>query len=120
MVPTDALCDEHLQREHHEIHQLVDVLRGKWNVTDYTAMMKVVGHASRGQIFVDEIETRHDELAGEMVSREIEHGDDIEYDEQFEISGAVTDALVEHNLSDLSRRCEKCEHRIENYIRRDD
>lgn len=112
-VDPSLLCNEHLQREHWEIHQLVDVLRGEWDVSDYAATMKVVGHAVRGQVFPRYVTPRHDRLATHIRERGIGHDSPLDYDPPVRFSGDVTESLVADNRRDLVRRCSKCADRIE-------
>lgn len=115
MIDTGQMCDEHLQREHWEIHQLVEQIRGDWDMPSYNQAMKVFGHAVRGQVFPTEIPDRHDALAVEMESRGIGHDSALlthsDVSEVFSVT-APTEALVYHNTRELARRCTKCEQRI--------
>jgi len=116
MVDPTILCDEHLQREHWEIHQLADVCQGSWDIKPLTAVKKVVGHAARGQVFPQYITARHNRLANHIDERGIGHDSPLSYSCPIEYDVTLTDAVIDQNRRDLSRRCEKCADRIDNLI----
>lgn len=113
MVEPWGLCDEHLQREHWEIHQLVEQVRGEWDMPGYNQTMKVLGHSVRGQVFPTKVRDRHDALVSEMVRRGIEHDTPIEQPVVADVldMSSVTGELISHNKDELARRCSKCRDR---------
>jgi len=116
MVDPTRMCDEHLQREHWEIHQLVEQIRCDWDMPAYNQTMKVFGHAVRGQVFPTRIPSRQNALAVEMESRGIGHDSDLlahsDVADVFSVT-MPTEALVRHNEQELTRRCDKCARRTE-------
>jgi len=115
LVDPTVMCDEHLQREHWEIHQLIEQIRGDWDMPEYNQTMKVLAHAARGQVFPTEIRDRHRCLAVEMESRGIGHDSILlAYSRVADVLSVTTptEALIRHNRQELTRRCNKCARRI--------
>jgi hypothetical protein len=114
MTDPTVMCNEHLQREHWEIHQLVEQMRGDWDMPAYDQTMKVFGHAVRGQVFPTRIDNRHARLVQEMEQRGITHDSELlphtSIANVFR-SSSVTEALIKHNTRELARRCDKCKDR---------
>lgn len=113
LVP-QAMCDEHLQREHWEIHQLVEQINCEWDMPPEHQVMKVLGHCVRGQVFPKQIHNRHFSLAKEMAYRDIGHDSPLEDIHPWVIDSSPmpTKSLVDHNAAELSRRCDKCAERV--------
>lgn len=103
MLPTKILCRNHLLGEHKEIHQLVGALRkGRMNV--------IMGHVRLGQVQTRSIESRHNELVDEMLSRKYNHKSPLPDYPKTDLGNVDLDA----NLIDLISRCSECKRRYEN------
>jgi len=97
MVPPRLMCKQHLLGEHGEIH------KHRHNF--------VKGHSiegRRGQIEPESMQTRHDELAEEMLRRGMNHKSPYELPDlsHYDLDGFVVD--VESSYEDLVGRCEEC------------
>lgn len=106
MIPPRLLCNKHLIGEHGEIH-------------------KLAGHIARGRKlgklkqFVEprSIWSRHNELADEMISRNITHESPIKQSLLILIKLSDTEIIATVNkakaIKDLCLRCNDCYGRIE-------
>lgn len=109
MTDPSVMCSEHLQREHHEIHQLVEQLRCQWNMPPEHQVAKIIGHLVRGQVFPTYVRDRHDELVTELDDRDIRHDTPIEQPDIADVYPAdPTPYLQQYNQRELARRCTKC------------
>jgi hypothetical protein len=101
LINPKLLCDKHLLGEHGELHKHRHNFVKKHNMDT-----RII----RGQIQVNDMKIRHDELAQEMLSRGFKHQSpyempDISYIPEELINRKVD---IEKNIEDLKSRCEKC------------
>ena len=101
MVNPKKLCQKHLLGEHSEIH------KHRHNF--------VKGHSvedRRGQIEPESMQSRHDELAEEMLSRGMNHKSPYEQPDlsKYNLQGFIVDK--KESLQELQKRCPKCKERI--------
>ena len=101
MVPPKLMCRQHLLGEHVEIHMLVGTIKRNKSVQ---------GYVDNGLIDTNQIQTRHDELVQEMLSRGYNHKSELQYEDKLHV-GTVDSA---GSIQELSRRCAGCRERIEN------
>lgn len=95
MINPRLLCPKHLCGEHYEIHMLAGHLR---------AGHSIQGYLDRGLIEPQSMETRHEELAAEMVWRGGKHQSPLTID--FEMPrGEVSRG---RSFTDLAQRCPAC------------
>ena len=106
MLEARFLCNSHILGEHSELH------KHKHNF--------VKGHKMTGrispivQIEPSSMQTRHDELAAEMLARGLNHKSPYEQPDLGKYSSEVINAKVDLEVSKntLIERCEKCRQRI--------
>lgn len=108
MINPKLLCKKHLLGEHFELHKF------KLSFVKQHSITKRISPVV--QIEPNAMESRHDELAKEMLSRGMNHKSpftqpDISYLPIAE-SSAVVD--IQNSLNDLSNRCSECAKRINN------
>jgi hypothetical protein len=104
MVDPKGLCNKHLLGEHGEIH------KHRHNF--------VKGHSVKGrlnpvvQIEPSSMQTRHDELAKEMLRRGMNHKSPYEQPDLSNYDDDVINARVDLSVSlkDLHQRCESCKN----------
>jgi hypothetical protein len=101
MIDVRMLCDQHLLGEHGEIHKHRHIF--------------VKGHriaGRKGQIEPGSMGSRHDELAKEMIRREMTHRSPYVQPDLsgYDLTGFVVDR--EAALADLVGRCEECAKRV--------
>jgi len=94
-VDPQILCRKHLLGEHVEMHMFVGSIRKNQSVTGFIA---------GGLVNTSLIQTRHEELATEMLRRGYNHKSPLEYDDHLN-AGQVS---IEKNLVELARRCIEC------------
>jgi Pyrimidine dimer DNA glycosylase len=100
LVSPKLMCRQHLLGEHVEIHMLVGTIKRNKSVQ---------GYVDNGLIDTSLIQSRHDELVKEMVSRGYNHKSELLYEDKLHI-GTVDSS---HSLAELARRCPNCRERIE-------
>ena len=108
MLPPEYLCRKHLLGESNEIH------KHKHNFEKH--------HSIKGRIFPivliepENMKSRHDELAQEMIRRGYNHNSPYEQPDLSYLPDDQRYAKVdlEYNLNDLCERCPECRERIEN------
>lgn len=98
-VDPQLLCRQHLLGEHNEMHKLVGSIRAGHSID---------GYVEAGQVDTSRIQSRHDELANELVRRGFTHDSPLSYDDDID-RGAVDPAA---NRTELADRCEACARRI--------
>lgn len=103
MVNPKLLCRKHLLGEHGEIHKFRH---------SFVKQHKMGKRVELGQIDHTNMESRHDELRDEMLSRGYNHNSDYVQPDISYIK-LVPKIDINLNLSDLSERCEDCKRRIE-------
>ncbi len=103
MVNPKLLCRKHLLGEHGEIH------KHRHNFVKQHSITKRV--APVVQIEPKSMETRHDELAAEMLRRGFNHQSPFEQPDISYLPDAEKNAVVDINvsMSDLIERCPICE-----------
>lgn len=99
-VPVSLLCNKHLVGEHGEIELFVWCIRHGRNLG---------GYYSGGLMDTRLIQTRHNELANEMVRRGLNHNSPLLYNDRLGLGGID----VEENIRELERRCARCRQRIQ-------
>lgn len=102
MLPSEYLCQNHLMGEHAELHQLVGTIK-RHPHGDAIAE----GHAKKGNIDTTLIGRRHSQLVAEMERRGMNHDSPIET-----VSVAIGSVDRQHNLRDLTERCDDCRGRV--------
>lgn len=107
MVPTRMLCDQHLLGEHVECHMFVGTLRRK---------KKVSGYIERNLFEPKSLNSRHDELAREMLKRGMHHKSALEQIDVDYLPSEQKNAMVDKkaSLCELRERCENCRRRMQN------
>ena len=108
MINPELMCDKHLLGEHGEIHKFRHVF-----VKGY----KISGRLSPiVQIEPLRMKERHDELAEEMIRREMNHKSPYEQPDLSKYGDVLNvKTNIDYNISDLSERCEECRKRIINF-----
>jgi len=95
-VPTKLLCRKHLLGEHLEMHMFMGSLNeGK----------SLKGYITNGLVELENIKTRHDELAKEMIERGYNHKSPLEENWEIKKGGKVD---IEKNIEVLKGRCKEC------------
>lgn len=108
MIEPKLLCKKHLLGEHGEIHKHKHNFVKKHSISGRISPIVLIEPNS--------METRHDDLAQEMIDRGYNHKSPytlpslshLPYYEQF------AKVNIEYNLNDLSNRCQECAIRITN------
>lgn len=96
-VPTANMCRKHLLGEHVEMHMFVGAINKSKNIQ---------GYIEKGLVDVQEIISRHDILAKEMIKRGYKHTSPLP---NFRIDLTVTGEInVKENQQELNNRCEIC------------
>lgn len=98
-ISPELLCDKHLRGEHNEMHMFEGTIRKGINIS---------GYVKDNLIDTRLLQTRHDQLAIEMLARGGNHCSDMEYVDTL-YQGNV-DAL--NSLKELAYRCPRCRVRI--------
>lgn len=106
MINPELLCNKHLLGEHGEIHKHRHNFVKKHNISG--RIHPVV------QIEPSSMKVRHDELAKEMLKRNMNHKSDYEQPDISYLSDNLRLAKVDTNISksDLIQRCEECRKNI--------
>lgn len=109
MINPELLCNKHLIGEHGEIHKHRHNFIKKHNISG--RIYPVV------QIEPSSMKVRHDELAKEMLKRNMNHKSDYEQPDISYLSDDLRLAKVDTNISklDLIQRCEECSKNIRTY-----
>jgi hypothetical protein len=98
MVEPRHMCRSHLLGEHRECHALYGCI---------SLGRSIAGHLSRGQLEPQNLKTRHDTLADEMLRRGYRHMSPLE-----EVPDAPKGRVDRDiSLKELMRRCGKCRGR---------
>lgn len=102
-VNPKILCDKHLRGEHVEMHMFVgSILKGR----------SLKGYVAKGLVEIHNIWKRHEELAKEMLRRDMKHESDLPKCTLC-VAGSID---VDDSMRDLADRCEECRERILDYI----
>lgn len=107
MVSPTLLCDKHLLGEHGEIHK---------HRHNFVKGHRIDGRVSpKAQIEPMAMGSRHDELAREMETREMNHESPYEMPDLSYLPAPHMEATVdvEESLKELAGRCPACRERIE-------
>ena len=108
MIPPELLCRKHLAGEHGEIHKHRHNFVKQHNMSG--RLYPIV------QIEPANIQSRHDELAREMLKRGYKHESPFEQpDISYMGEKANVKVNLSYNLKDLMNRCPDCKTRIENF-----
>jgi len=110
-VDVGELCDTHLLGEHSEMHQEV----GTWKRHPHGRAV-VRGHVERLQVLPELVRGRHDELAGEMARRGMNHESPLEDFDTIEwptVGHHDESELARENRERLAGRCQDCADRME-------
>ena len=102
LVDPRIMCRQHLLGEHVELHMLIGSLRKG---------ISVQGYIDDGLVDLLQIQSRHDELVGEMQRRGYNHksptkGHKTQVRERYHRNTGSVDKLV--NVRELARRCDEC------------
>jgi hypothetical protein len=107
MINPRVMCDQHLLGEHVECHMLVGAInKGK----------SVQGYILGGLVEIDNVRSRHNELAAEMERRHMNHKSplpDIE-EMRFYLYKSLGEVNREQSLIQLLIRCPECRRRAGN------
>jgi hypothetical protein len=106
MIDPKLLCRKHLIGEHGELHKFKHNFEKKHRINKRIEL---------GQIEPSSMQTRHDELAEEMIRRGYNHKSPYEMPDLFYLPKEQRDFKVDLNQSfnDLIIRCEECKIRIQ-------
>jgi hypothetical protein len=103
MIKPELLCNKHLLGEHGELHKFIPSFHKKYSVTNRVSPVV--------QIELSSYQSRHDELASEMLSRGMNHKSPLPKLPDFSyLPSEHYSAKVDINISikDLKDRCEDC------------
>jgi len=106
MIDPETLCRKHLLGEHGEIHK---------HRHNFVKKHSIKNRVLLGQIEPESMETRHDMLAKEMISRGYNHNSpyeipDLSHLTEFDRTAKVNLKLA---LADLHERCADCKNRYD-------
>ena len=112
MVEPELLCRKHLLGEHSEIHKHRHNFVKRHRVTGRIFPIVLIEPLS--------MQTRHDELAKEMLQRGYNHQSpyeqpNVEHLPEEELNARVD---IDVSLNELKNRCSECKNRIEKYAER--
>lgn len=99
-LPVSLLCNKHLLGEHVEMHMFVGVINKNTSLT---------GYLEKGLVEIDQIKSRHNILAKELIARGMNHNSPLQ---PFTYSGPNGHVNILHNLQDLVSRCPQCRTRF--------
>ena len=107
MIRPELMCNKHLLGEHGELHKFAPSFRKQYSVAN--RISPVV------QIELSSYQSRHDELANEMIRRSMNHNSPIDVPDFSYLPREHYKAEVDVNVSiqDLYTRCDDCKVRIE-------
>ena len=102
MISPELLCKKHLIGEHGEIHKHRHNFVKRHSISG--RILPIV------QIEPENMKTRHDELAQEMIRREFKHNSPYEMPDISYLPEKAQKVKVDINISieDLVERCEEC------------
>jgi len=103
-VDTEKLCNQHLLGEHLEMHMFAGCIKKG---------IKLNGYYNKKLVCTNLIKKRHDDLAIEMISRDMKHNSPIAEMDFFK-DFKFGEIDIEANISELKRRCPKCKERFLN------
>jgi len=106
MVDPEILCNQHLLGEHKEVHQANGTLKKK---------MKITGFIRSNCIEPMAIQSRHDDLANELIKRKMNHKSPLEAVDICYLSDEEQKSRIDidENMCELIRRCSKCRKKAE-------
>lgn len=110
MIPPKLLCNQHLLGEHSEIHKHRHNFEKQHSMTGRIYPKVLIEPLA--------LETRHDILVDEMLSRGMNHQSPFEQPDVSYLPDDQRYALVNRDtsMSDLLDRCDDCAHRIINWL----
>jgi|TARA_R110002074_G_C12254377_1_gene640586 hypothetical protein len=103
MVNPEKLCSKHLLGEHGELHKFIPSFHKKYSIDNRVSPVV--------QIELSSYQSRHDELATEMLRRGMNHKSPLPELPDFSyLPKHQYEAKVDKNISieDLKNRCEDC------------
>lgn len=101
MIPPSLLCQKHLLGEHGEIHKHRHNFEKRHSIAGRIAPIVLIEPAS--------MQSRHDELAAEMIRRGYNHASPYKLpDLSYLGESANVKADTAYNLADLCERCADC------------
>lgn len=103
-VEPSLLCQQHLLGEHVEMHMFQGTIRKGVSLRGYIQGGLVEAHLVR---------ERHDQLALEMLRRNLNHRSPLP---EFPAQAPAGNLDLEGNLQELSRRCAACRERIQRIL----
>lgn len=98
-VDTEKMCNQHLLGEHVEMHMFAGTLNKG---------VSVRGYIEKGLVEIHNIAKRHDEIAKEMLKRNMNHKSPIQKFKKV-VAGKVN---VQKNAIDLAKRCKECRKKM--------
>ncbi|MEI7615333.1 MAG: pyrimidine dimer DNA glycosylase/endonuclease V [Actinomycetota bacterium] len=101
-VDTKKLCNQHLLGEHLEMHMFTGCIKKG---------IKLNGYYDNKLVCTDLIKKRHDDLADEMILRNMKHKSPLAEMDFFK-DCKFGEIDIEANISELKRRCPKCKERF--------
>ena len=104
MVDPKLLCRQHLLGEHTENHMYIGCIKKGTSLK---------GYIEKGLVEVHNIQSRHDELAKEMIARGYNHKSPLDCSNLLWEEGSV-DSL--NNIKELKIRCPHCKERMERNV----
>jgi len=100
MVDPKKMCRRHLMAEHLETHMFVGALqKGK----------SVKGYLEKGILEVPALESRHDALVKEIITRGYKHNTPLSLSKEFLVLDGHVDKVASHKV--LCERCAECRAR---------
>jgi hypothetical protein len=103
-LPVELLCDQHLRGEHSELHMFVGVIGTKTSLS---------GYLEKGQLYVNGLRERHEEVAQAMSLRSGKvHTSPLPEFEADPAIAEINNIDFDFNISDLESRCWLCSERI--------
>lgn len=116
-VEPAKMCTEHIKRELREMSQLCEIARGEWEPPTWendgsTAVKKLLGHATKGQIDTRYIGERWEALWDELDRRDETLDLDRSQPEYPDVLPDLPGATVNSgpaNEAELANRCSKCQ-----------
>jgi len=103
MINPELLCNKHLLGEHGELHKFIPSFRKKYKIDNRVSPVV--------QIELSSYQSRHDELATEMLRRGMNHKSPLPELPDFSyLPRKQYEAKVDRGISkkDLRERCEEC------------
>lgn len=107
LIDPRLLCNQHLMGEHCEMHMFVGTINAGKNID---------GYIDTGLLNISFLQQRHDELANEMIQRNMNHKSPLQKIVEKNELNKIGFVDRKHSINELYRRCSKCRKRIESSI----